>query len=1311
MAEQYTVNYQINVASEPAIAAIRKFQEATAQLETLTRRFDLVAKSIGKVNAAFASVGKTPLRLQVDTTAAETKLKRVLTLLNEVKAASKTAAVGGTVRVGGGVKSSAGTGTVNTKTAATGLATLQKSISTTQTAINNINKSVIAPKANTQTAINSLEALLRKINEVKANGKITITASAAGSSAAVGRSGGTTVVGGSRTAQPKITPTSGRWLGWQGGSHQYLGNVYAGTGTVVGADMLKGFGLTYGLMTLFQGIGSVVKDAVAYNNVSQTTKNILGTHDTQPNFNARFDAASALMRQVGVETKFTAPQVAEAGKFLAMAGYNVNDIRNAIRPISNIALVGDTDLGETADITTNIMTSYQIPAAQMNNAADVLTMTFTKTNTTLEDLAESFKYAGTVAHQSGLDFETASAALGVLGDAGIQGSHAGTTLRMMLLNMQNPTARAQKAWKELGISAKDDNGNLRDFNDILQDLNAKRKQMGAGEFSTLINKMFRVTAAPGALALIQSADKVKQVTDLNTYNSTGLSNDLAEAKKNTLEGKWYQFTSSFTETGMQQFEAMQQPIVDFLDRMINLMKSENFASAINVGLKVTFQALSDIADVANTIFGLVRGISKYFGWVLDIPGLGYVLRHFVKLQLVLSTIVGTLKMMVSLKASLLAVTKLNIVVSVIGVLVSRVKALVIAMGALRGMSFMQGLRNIPMLFGAAMSSPLVRGAGTLAGAVGAGAGAATGVGGAAVGAAGAAGGLGIMAGLKTVGGFLMSNPYTLAATAGIAAVGYLIYKIHENNKAVNAARQANLEWAKSFENLGVSKMQVESMNDVVIGNMRLYASQLTNEQERLQQSIDLYDRYWEAKNGGKKDEQGAKDKTKYIETEAGSTFKTMMEGADAFSWPWQNVVDENFAPSMEKLLHRKPGQGYADLVQSRWTTDMSGNSVGQEYWLDMYGGKLRIPLGSDGKINEAAAVQLALAQEGSNAENETVKKMEQFLWTHATRAQGYDDMLAVVNQARKNFMPYRWSTQWDPGISSETASDMTQYDVEHSKAFVYAQRELMSQILQIWMDLGKLEQQFDAGQQVDVMSIQRVIAHRFGVLLDPQYGIFGSPEWLKKCQEVLKTDSNGNQRSIEQMTGMINDTFTGLAGWFNDLPARYQPMFSQFLNRGYWEQMLTGVGGQTSNLSAGGWYGGKKEGDVAWFGGKKYTWKTSGVLAAGGEWVDAQGKSYSPSDATKTSTYTPPTNKWKPTAGGNGGNTHNGADQSQYKNHYQNLSAAPKQVIVRIENLMKVDKQMIDMGDERQSAAVNHIKEQLATALLDVVQDFNANIV
>ena len=106
------------------------------------------------------------------------------------------------------------------------------------------------------------------------------------------------------------------------------------------------------------------------------------------------------------------------------------------------------------------------------------------------------------------------------------------------------------------------------------------------------------------------------------------------------------------------------------------------------------------------------------------------------------------------------------------------------------------------------------------------------------------------------------------------------------------------------------------------------------------------------------------------------------------------------------------------------------------------------------------------------------------------------------------------------------------------------------------------------------------------------------------------------------------------------------------------------------------------------------------------QWVDKSGKIYTPKNAKDTF-------KWDPTTGNKeqdlASSLHNGADQSQYRSH-NNYNAAPKQLIVRIENLMRVDHQTIDMTDDRQVAAITNVKQELATALLDVVQDFNANM-
>ena len=145
MAENYIVNYQINVNSNPALESIRKFQQATAEMEALIKRFDVVAKSIGKVNSALASIKTKPINIQINTSAAEAGLDRILTKLNNIKSQAKTALNG-----------------------AMGRPTYSaSSIEKLNKAINAINGKEIKPKANVGQAINSLDRLIQKIEQIK----------------------------------------------------------------------------------------------------------------------------------------------------------------------------------------------------------------------------------------------------------------------------------------------------------------------------------------------------------------------------------------------------------------------------------------------------------------------------------------------------------------------------------------------------------------------------------------------------------------------------------------------------------------------------------------------------------------------------------------------------------------------------------------------------------------------------------------------------------------------------------------------------------------------------------------------------------------------------------------------------------------------------------------------------------------------------------------------------------------------------------------------------------------------------------------
>lgn len=1241
MAENYIVNYQINVNSNPALESIRKFQQATAEMESLTKRFDIVAKSIGKVNSALASIKTKPINIQINTSAAEASLERVLKQLSNIKSQAKTA-------LGKPLYSTS-------------------DIKKLDQAISSINGKTINPKANTERAISSLNQLLQKIEQIKSNSKITITASAAGASKAV--AGGTT--------KSNIPASTARQVGAGHSTYLYpstrqvLGPTYANTGTNVAGEMIKGMGIAYGLSSLMSGVTSVFRDASTYDNIAKTTKNILQTHDKGVGFEGRFNEMNQLMRQVGVETKYTAPQVASAGKFLAMAGYDVDQIKHAIRPISDIALVGDTDLGETADVVTNIMTAYEIPAKQMDNTADILTMTFTKTNTTLLELAESFKYAGTVAHQSGLDFETASAAFGVLGDAGIKGSHAGTTLRMMLLNMMNPTKRGQEAWDILGINTKDKNGNLRNLSDILSDLHEKQQTMSAGDFSTLINKMFRVTAAPGALALINNVAKMQEVAGLNK-KSMGLASDLADEKKNTIQGLWYQMTSAFTETGMQGFEQMQGVIRDFLQRMIELMKSTEFATALR-------NAMDMFLKIANVIVGVFKGIMNVWNWTPDWIKNGIV--WFVKVQMILGVIAGIGQ---SILSTFIMIRGVLFGSWILGMknfagLMQRTLNYMIQLYAFSRHTQIGRIASI----GQAIGRVFFGRAGLLGGG--------TGVAGAAVSTTNintSAAGPTLASIIGTVGKWFFTTPFGWVTGATIG-IGTLVYKIYQAHKATEAARQANEAWAQSYRNLNVDKLNLSDPDALMIGNMRIFNNELLTQNERIAQSAELWHRYWIEKNGPK---QSVDDQTKFFDTAAGRDPKLLKRLEAADQW---TGVDKAFQ-SLSSALGIKQTVKKGLNGENYYAYELHGRTLS--------GTNTNI-FAKNGDISEQVAVQMMLAQLADHNSKENMA-LSKYLLHNAVSANSSEDLSRILDNAAERFIPKMnsWDSRWD-WISTETFHDeMTEGDVHRSQAYIRHLMQIMQKTINTWNDFASVLKDADAGKTIDPMKIQTVLQNRFGLLFDTKAGLFGTEGWLKYVQDIYNNPSKfglPEKSNVKEISGHITKTFDDILAFYNELDVKYKPLFAPFINRSSFQNILK----NGHELPTGGFYGPQKEGDKAIFDGAQYIAKTIAPYATP-QWVDKSGKIYTPKNAKDTF-------KWDPTTGNKeqdlASSLHNGADQSQYRSH-NNYNAAPKQLIVRIENLMRVDHQTIDMTDDRQVAAITNVKQELATALLDVVQDFNANM-
>ena len=277
-------------------------------------------------------------------------------------------------------------------------------------------------------------------------------------------------------------------------------------------------------------------------------------------------------RQLGATTAFTANEVAQGQSFYAMAGFKPEQIQNAMKGTLSMSLAGDIDLATTADIGSNILTGFKLNSNEMNRVSDTLVATFTRSNTNLNMLGDTMKYVAPVASGLGVDLETAAVAAGKLGDAGIQGSMAGTSLRSILGRLAEPPKQAADALEELNIKTRDAKGNLRGLPEILADLDKKTKKMGtaqrAGYFKHIAGE-----EAFSALSVLTdqagSGELQKMIAEVKA--AKGEAQKVADTMTNNLDGDLKNLTSAWEDVGIQIFGGVDSPLRDIAKSITDII--------------------------------------------------------------------------------------------------------------------------------------------------------------------------------------------------------------------------------------------------------------------------------------------------------------------------------------------------------------------------------------------------------------------------------------------------------------------------------------------------------------------------------------------------------------------------------------------------------------------------------------------------------------------------------------------------------------------------------------------------------------------
>lgn len=298
---------------------------------------------------------------------------------------------------------------------------------------------------------------------------------------------------------------------------------------------------------------------------------------------------TATARELGEKTMFSATQAGEAMTYLGMAGWNSQQIMAGMPGLLNLAAASNTDLARTADIVSDDLTAFGLSAEHAGHMADVFAKTSTSTNTTVEMLGETMKYAAPVAHAFGASLEETAALTGLMANSGIKASAAGTALRSGFLRLAGTSSKSTKAIEEMGLSlseataqqeearaalaslgiAMDDTNGPRKMGAIVRDLADKTKDMSKEQRLATLATIFGTNAASAWVAVIdQGPDALDQLTK-ELENSDGAAAAMAETMQNNARGAMVRLQSASESVAISIGSTMLPTLAELGDSLAN----------------------------------------------------------------------------------------------------------------------------------------------------------------------------------------------------------------------------------------------------------------------------------------------------------------------------------------------------------------------------------------------------------------------------------------------------------------------------------------------------------------------------------------------------------------------------------------------------------------------------------------------------------------------------------------------------------------------------------------------------------------------
>ena len=387
------------------------------------------------------------------------------------------------------------------------------------------------------------------------------------------------------------------------------GGLFGKFGEDVKAGIAMGFGMsTVGMVTsaigmVKNGIAQTVNLGMEYEATMSQVKAITNATGSE------MSQMSSLARQLGADTVKSASEAGEAMVYMGMAGWDTQQIMSGLPAVMNLSIASGAEFARVSDIVTDNLTAFGMEAEDAGYYSDVLAYAMSHANVNMDSLGESLKYIAPVASGAGVAMEEVVAMVSLLGDAGIKGSQAGTTLRSVILNLTGANEKATAKLKELGVEIHDSDGKMRSMTDIMKDLSSKLVDANGNIDTTTATLLVGKTAVSGFTALLRAGGDNLGAFTKALEDSSGSAQRMADTMADNLSGAVEDFKGTMEELGLQLYDKVKPALTATMEGVNALfdsfVKSEETSQVFSIfGQTVseaTYNALSGVQELTTGI--------------------------------------------------------------------------------------------------------------------------------------------------------------------------------------------------------------------------------------------------------------------------------------------------------------------------------------------------------------------------------------------------------------------------------------------------------------------------------------------------------------------------------------------------------------------------------------------------------------------------------------------------------------------------------------------------------------------------------------